>query len=92
MEAMRQSWTDERLDDLNAKVARQEQVNGQFHRVDWQFEQMGQRLDRIEGRLGSMQAGFERRFDSLQSSMIYAVVGMFGAVTAGFVAIIATQL
>ncbi len=39
---MRESWTDERLDDLNAKVDRG------FHRVDSRFVQMDERLDVIQ--------------------------------------------
>jgi hypothetical protein len=48
MEAMRQSWTDDRLDDLS-------------HRMDERFDQvegaMSQRFERVEG---EMKAGFDR--------------------------------
>ncbi|HEY8809001.1 MAG TPA: hypothetical protein VIM28_03165 [Solirubrobacterales bacterium] len=48
MEAMRQSWTDDRLDDLS-------------HRMDKRFDQvegeMSQRFERVEG---EMKAGFDR--------------------------------
>jgi hypothetical protein len=38
MEAMRQSWTDERLDDLNRRV------DGGFRRVDERFGQIESRM------------------------------------------------
>jgi septation ring formation regulator EzrA len=44
MEAMRQNWTDDRLDDLS-------------RRMDKRFDQVDQRFDRVEG---EMKAGFAR--------------------------------
>lgn len=114
MEAMRQSWTDDRLDILNRKVddgfaetgarfdqverrldrvdARFEMVEQNFQNVERQFGEVGQRLDRLESRLESMQSSSERRFDSLQTALVHAVIGICAAMVAGFGAIIATQL
>lgn len=46
---MRQSWTDERLDEFGKRV------DERFDRVDQRFDQVDRRLDRVEGRLDSMQ-------------------------------------
>ena len=51
MEAMRQSWSDDRLDDLNKRV------DAGFARVDDQFARVDAQFARLEGR---MQAGFDR--------------------------------
>jgi tetrahydromethanopterin S-methyltransferase subunit G len=44
MEAMRQSWSDDRLDHLNRRVEEG------FAQVDQRFEQVDQRFDQLEGR------------------------------------------
>lgn len=46
---MRESWTDERLDDF-AK-----HVDHRFDEVDRQFDEVNRRLDRVEGGLSSLQ-------------------------------------
>jgi hypothetical protein len=57
MATMREAWTDERLDDLNAKVD-----NG--------FARMDGRFDRIEDRFEHMEERFDARFDSLQRTLV----------------------
>jgi tetrahydromethanopterin S-methyltransferase subunit G len=110
---VRESWTDERLDDLNekvttgfekvdqrfkevdqrfdrleARVLTREEAEGRFQQVDRRFAEVNERLDRVDARFEAMQGMMERRFDSLQYSILYSVVGMFAAVMAGFVALI----
>jgi tetrahydromethanopterin S-methyltransferase subunit G len=88
---MRESWTDERLDDLNAKV-------------DVGFGRIDQRFDRLEGRSIS-RAEFDRRFDevdkrldraderveqidsrlySMSRTMVIAAITMSSSMIAGF--------
>jgi hypothetical protein len=82
----RESWTDERLDDLNEKVARGfEQVDKRFERVEDEFKAVRQ----------EMKEGFDKmdlRFDSLQRSYLYTVVALFGGMFTAFAGLIATQL
>jgi hypothetical protein len=79
MEAMRQSWSDDRLDDLNRRV------DDGFNRVDRQFAElraeMNLRFDHSEA-----------RFDSLQQTMIKIGGGMIGTLILAFGGVIATQL
>jgi hypothetical protein len=79
MEAMRQSWSDERLDDLNRRV------DEGFNRVDRQFAElraeMNLRFDHSEA-----------RFDSLQQTMIKIGGGMIGTLILAFGGVIATQI
>lgn len=79
MEAMRQSWSDERLDDLNRRV------DEGFNRVDRQFAElraeMNLRFDHSEA-----------RFDSLQQTMIKIGAGMIGTLILAFGGVIATQI
>ena len=60
MEAMRQSWSDDRLDDLNQRV------DAGFTRVDERFAQMDARFAQIEER---MQAGFNRSDERLEAGL-----------------------
>jgi hypothetical protein len=85
MQTMRESWTDERLDDLN------DRVSDGFRRVD-------ERFNRVEGEIkdlrGEMNERFERvegRLDSIQRLIAFGAVAMSGSFLAGFAAI-ASQL
>ena len=82
MESMRESWTDERLDDLNDKVDRG------FERVDTDLRalrtEMRQGFDRMEAR-------FDERFDALHRLMIQ-FCGVLIVALVGVVASLATQV
>ncbi len=72
MPAMREAWTDERLDDLNAKV------DSGFARVDARFDTLDARMD----------ARFERmeaRFDALNRTLMQ-VGGVIVAALIGVIA------
>jgi hypothetical protein len=106
MEAVRDSWTDDRLDDLNRRVAegfvsvdrRFEQVDRRFEQIDQRFDQVDARFDRVENRLDRLDGRFERmdgKLDTIQHAIIYGFVGFTVAIIGGFAAImglIATQI
>jgi archaellum component FlaC len=87
MEAMRQSWTDDRLDTLNEKVdqrfdqvdQRFDQVDQRFEQVDQRFEQVDQRFDQVDRRLGD----FDRRLGEF-GRRLDRVEGELREVSAGF--------
>ena len=80
--AMRDKWTDERLDDLNGKV------DDGFARVDQRFGQIDQRFAQVDQRFAQLDA----RIDGLQRMMWQGfawVVGLqvtFFLTTLGFIA------
>jgi hypothetical protein len=76
VEAMRQDWSDEKLDGLS-------------HRVDDGFRQVDQRLDRIESRFDRMDDRFAAM---QRMAMRVVGGGMIATMTVGFLAVIATQL
>jgi argininosuccinate lyase len=86
MEAMRESWTDARLDDLNGKVDELgRRMDNGFNRVDADVRAL-----RVE-----MNARFERvdeRFDALQRTLLQIAGGTVATLIAGFAGIIVTQL
>jgi hypothetical protein len=64
---MRQSWTDERLDDLNHRVDEGfRRVDDRFDRVDARFDRMDDRFDTVQrliiqvggGMIATMTVGF----------------------------------
>jgi archaellum component FlaC len=67
---MRQSWTDERLDDLNAKVdQRFDQVDQRFDRVDQRFDRVDRRFEQVDRRFEQVDRRFEQvdqRFDRVE--------------------------
>lgn len=52
MQTMRQSWTDQRLDDFRAETA------GRFDAVDQRFNAVDQRLSRIESSIEALNDRF----------------------------------
>lgn len=92
MEAMRQSWTDERLDDFRADVDRRfNEVDRRFDKVDRRFDKVDERFDRVDKR---MEEGFARlndRLDGLHHLLLRAavalIVGLLGTMAALVVAV-----
>jgi archaellum component FlaC len=64
----RETWTDERLDDLNAKVDRGfEQVDKRFEQVDKRFEQVDKRFEQVDRRFEQIDKRFERVEDEFKA-------------------------
>jgi 3-dehydroquinate dehydratase len=85
MEAMREAWTDRKLDALNHKVDRVE------HKVDEFENRVNERFDWVETRFDLMEARFDRfegRFDAYQR----ATLQMTAVVIAALIGFIATQV
>jgi len=88
MEAMRQSWTDERLDDFRGEVNRRfDEVDRRFDKVDQRFDKVDQRFAELQTEIVSIRADLKgdfdlmhTRFDSLQRSMFQASVVLIVAV------------
>jgi hypothetical protein len=82
---VRESWTDERLDDLKERVDDGfERMEGQFDRIDARFDRIDARIDRVDSRI-----------DSMSKSFIVGVIAMSSTLIAGFgalTAVIATKL
>ena len=92
MEAMRKTWTDERLDDFASHVDRRfDAVDQRFNAVDRRFDEVDRRFDRVDTELHRL----NDRLDGMQRTMVHAAVGMSAAILAGYAALaalVATQL
>jgi hypothetical protein len=73
MHAVREAWTDERLDDLNGRVDKG------FDRVDADIRELRSQMSK----------GFERmdaRFDALQRTLVIGCIGFAGSLAASVIA------
>ena len=68
MEAMRNSWTDDRLDDFARHVDRR------FDEVDRRFDEVNGRLDRLEDRIEAGFAKVDTRIDALHHAMNRSII------------------
>jgi archaellum component FlaC len=100
MEAVRQSWSDDRLDHLNDRVNEGfARVDQRFEQIDQRFEQVDQRFERVETSIRDLRIEMDLRFgrleekiDRLQQTIIVVGGGLFGTVVVAFSGLIATQL
>jgi len=92
MEAMRNSWTDDRLDDFAKHVDRRfDEVDRCFDDVDRRFGEVNGRLIRLEDRV---EAGFDRingRIDQLHRVIWILGSGALVTFVVGFAGIILTR-
>jgi hypothetical protein len=91
MDAVRDAWTDERLDDLSRRMD-----NG-FDRVDADFRELRSEMksgfERVDVEIrelrSQMNDGFERvdtRFDALQRTLVIGCIGFAGSLAASVIA------
>jgi hypothetical protein len=86
MEAMRKSWTDERLDHFAESVDRRFDVmDRRFDEVDRRFDEFERRFDKIDVELNRV----NDRLDGMGRAMIYAAFSITISVLAGYAAMIA---
>lgn len=79
MEAMREKWTDERLDDMNTRMGEG------FTRLD---EDMRQVRSEIAGVRGEMNT----RFEATHRLIIQVGAGLFGTMAIGFASLIVAMI
>jgi len=83
---VRESWTDERLDDFRGEVNRRfDRVDWEFDKVDKRFDRVGKRFDKVDHELGRV----SDRLDGLHKVVIYAILTLGSSTVAGWAAVIA---
>jgi len=79
MEAVRDAWTDPRLDDLN-------------HRVDNGFQEVGNEFRAVRREMQTEFAAVRAENAAMHRALLQAVLGGFAVMTVGFAGTIATIL
>lgn len=82
MEAMRKSWTDDRLDDFAANVDRR------FDEVDRRIDELDRRVDKRFDKVDVELQRVNDRLDGMQRTMVYGFAAMTTAMMAGYAATI----
>lgn len=81
----REKWTDERLDDLNARVERGfDEVKGDIRELQAETKT---EFRELRAELHSRFNGIDARFDSLQKTMVLGVVGMSASIIGALIAV-----
>ena len=84
MVSPKEKWTDERIDDLNAKVDRgfadlKAEMKEGFKRVDERFGQVDKRFERIEDRLDKLTDRFESLNRTLWGGAFVIAAALIGS-------------
>ncbi len=67
---MRQSWTDDRLDEFRLRVdERFDEVDRRFDEVDRRFEEVDRRFEGVDRRFDRLAAEMDRRFERVETEM-----------------------
>jgi hypothetical protein len=92
MEAMREAWTDERLDDLTVRMDRgfdrvdgdlrelRVEMDARFDRVEGRFDRAEGRMDRLEGKMERLETKMDKRFDSMWRMTLAAYLTIVGLI------------
>lgn len=78
MEAVRDKWTDERLDDLNERVSKG------FDRLDNDIREVRSEVVGVRGEMN-------KRFEATHRLIIQVGAGLFGTMVIGFLSLVVTQ-
>jgi hypothetical protein len=85
MEAMRHTWTDERLDDFRSHV------DQRFDQVDLRFDQVDKRFDRIESESKSQRLEIMAELRSLYRVTLQIGAGIFGTLVLAILTVLASR-
>jgi hypothetical protein len=83
MEAVREKWTDERLDDMRA------QMGDGFNRVDGEVRML---RSEMRNEFAAVRAEMGTRFEPTQRLIIQVGAGMFATMLIGFLGVIVTMI
>lgn len=72
MEAMRQSWTDDRLDDFRGEV------NRRFDEVDKRLDKVDRRLNGLDGRFDALQRTLVLTSGGIIATLIAGILSLIG--------------
>jgi hypothetical protein len=93
MEAMRESWTDDRLDHLSQKMdERFKQVDERFGQIDGRFDRVEADARELRSEVIEFRSEMNARLDSMQRLMIQFFGGMLATTAAALIGLVAAQL
>lgn len=84
MEAVREKWTDERLDDMNG-------MGEGFDRLDKDIREVRSEVSGIRGEVNELRSEMNSRFEVTHRLIIQVGGGLFGTMVIGFLGLFLTQ-
>lgn len=89
MEAMRERWTDDRLDCLNRRIDDGfDRVDERFKEVDRRFEEMGKGFARVDADMREIRS----EISAMHKAMLQLGVGVIVTMIIGFLTVLTTTL
>jgi hypothetical protein len=85
MEAVREKWTDERLDDMNGRMGEG------FDRLDKDIREVRGEVNGLRGEVNELRAEMNARFEAMQRLILQVAGGLFGTMAIGFLSLVLTQ-
>ena len=82
----RETWTDQRLDDLNQKV------DAGFAKVDERFKQVDERFNEVNVRLDRFETRMDNDIRELRRMVVQGFFAMTTIMLTGFAALVAAML
>jgi len=94
---MRESWTDDRLDDFRGEVNRRfDEVNAEmsrrFDEVNEGFDKVNAKMDRRFGEVNGEIKRLDSKMDALQHTMMLTGGGIIATLIAGIISLVVTQI
>lgn len=78
MEAVREKWTDERLDDMNGRMGEG-------------FDRLDKDVREVRSEVGELRAEMNTRFEAMHRLIVQVGGGLFGTMVVGFLGLVLTQ-
>jgi hypothetical protein len=90
---VRESWTDERLDDFRGETARRfDEVDRRFDEVDRRFGEVKGEIRDLRQEILAMRSELHGDVTALHRLVIQVGAGLFGTFVVGFLGVLATAL
>jgi hypothetical protein len=95
--AMRESWTDDRLDDFRDEVNRrfdkfEAEMDRRFDKVDEGFDRVNAKMDRRFSEVNGEIKRLDSKMDALQHTMMLTGGGIIATLIAGIISLVVTQV
>jgi hypothetical protein len=85
MEAVREKWTDERLDDMSDRMGEG------FDRLDKDIREVRSEVAGVRAEMGNRFESVDQRFEATHRLIIQVGGGLFGTMVIGFLSLLVTQ-
>ena len=92
MEAVREKWTDERLDDMNGRMVEGfDRLDRDIREVRSEIAGVREEVAGVRGEVNGVRTEMNTRFEAMHRLIIQVGGGLFGTMVIGFLGLVLTQ-